>query len=191
MNQLVQKKMSWPNSFKKKNKNKKKQNKGKQWIDICLFDSKFRTLLSESESLSGAGPKENSTIPSQLQERLSEAAFLRDSLPEQIAARGAYLEEQLQWRSQLNQAQRRLNSWLDEAKLRLRPSSNGVDFEHVSTELNEHVVNICCFVLLFYGLLSTRIVWAEWDESISMNDAGLFQRWCITSSATGEHSLGS
>ena len=83
---------------------------------------------------------ESNNIPSTLQERLSEAAFLRDSLPTELEARGAYLEEQLNWRSQFDTWVHRLNSWLDEAKLRLRPSSTGVDFEHVSTELNDHVV---------------------------------------------------
>ena len=99
-------------------------------------------LLAASASLFKALP-DGSVIPSTLQERMSEAALLRDTLPTELAARGAYIEEQLGLRTQYDNFIRRLNVWLDEAKLRLRPSSSGVDFEHIDKELEEHFVSCC------------------------------------------------
>ena len=82
----------------------------------------------------------DAALPSTLQERMSEATYLRDTLPTELAARGAYLEEQLGLRSQYDNLFQRLSNWLDEAKLRMRPSSNGVDFEHAANDLKEHIV---------------------------------------------------
>lgn len=99
-----------------------------------------KSLLMVTETLFASIPHD-SMIPSRLQERISEATFLRDTLPSELAARGDYLKEQLALRSKYESVIRRLNSWMDEARLRLRPPSNGVDFEHIEKELNEHKVS--------------------------------------------------
>lgn len=99
-----------------------------------------KSLLAAVENIMSAIPQE-STIPSTLQERLSESTFLRDTIPAELASRGTYLEEQLALRVQYDECVRRLNNWLDESKLRLRPPSNGVDFENVSKDLHEHQVS--------------------------------------------------
>ena len=101
----------------------------------------IKSLLAGVEGIFAAIPHD-STIPSTLQERLSEATFLQDTLPSELASRGTYLEEQLALRAQYDDAVRRLNNWLDESKLRLRPPSNGVDFENVNKDLQEHLVRI-------------------------------------------------
>lgn len=101
--------------------------------------SDIKSLLAAMENLISTVPQ-GSTIPSALQERMSEAALLRDTLPTELASRGTYIDEQLALRSQHDEFVRRLNNWLDESKLRLRPPSNGVDFEHVNQDLIEHVV---------------------------------------------------
>ena len=98
-----------------------------------------KTLLSATETLFSSVPSEIS-LPSNLQERVSEATFLRDTLPTELASRGSYLDQQLALRSRYETTVRRLNGWMDEARLRLRPPSNGVDFEHVENELREHMV---------------------------------------------------
>ena len=98
-----------------------------------------KSLLSATESLFES-VQPDAALPSTLQERMSEATYLRDTLPTELAARGAYLEEQLGLRSQYDNLFQRLSNWLDEAKLRMRPSSNGVDFEHAANDLKEHIV---------------------------------------------------
>lgn len=103
-----------------------------------------KSLLAAIESLFSAVPHD-SAVPSTLQERMSEAAFLRDSLPIELASRGAYLEEQLVLRSQYESCVCRLNGWLGESKLRLRPPSNGVDFDNVESDLREHVVSVITY----------------------------------------------
>ena len=108
-----------------------------------------KALLVATESLFASIPHD-SAIPSTLQERISEATFLRDTLPTELASRGAYLEEQLALRSQYESVIRRLNNWMDEARLRLRPPSNGVDFEHIDKELDEHKVNFSMLWKLGY-----------------------------------------
>lgn len=101
-----------------------------------------KALLLATESIFSSMPQESNMMPSNLQERLSEATFLRDTLPTELAARGGYLEEQLVLRSQYESVVRRLNNWMDETRLRLRPPSNGVDFEHLDKELEEHKVQL-------------------------------------------------
>lgn len=105
-----------------------------------VLTADVKALLASIESLFSAVPKD-SIVPAALQERMSEAACLRDTLPTELAARETYLEEQLGLRSQYDSVLRRLNGWVDEARLRLRPPSNGVDFEHIGKELEEHVVS--------------------------------------------------
>ena len=115
--------------------------------------SEATALMKSAETLFSAVPQE-SVIPSTLQERMSEAAFLRDTLPAELAARASYLDEQFALRSQYDVLVRRLNIWLDEAKLQLRPSSTGVDFDRVDKELEEHVVSLC-FCLFFLTICCT------------------------------------
>ena len=95
-------------------------------------------LLAACAALLGVMPRDG-VIPSTLQERISEATFLRDTLPAELAARGAYIDQQLDLRTTYDSLVRRLNAWLDEANTKLRPSSGGVDLEHVDRELEEHV----------------------------------------------------
>ena len=99
----------------------------------------MKSLLGTIENIVTSVPQD-STIPSTLQERISEATFLRDSLPAELSSRGSYIDEQLTLRTQYEGLVRRLNNWLDDSKLRLRPPSNGVDFEHVEQDLKEHTV---------------------------------------------------
>ena len=113
------------------------------------------SLLSASASLFSAVP-DGGVLPSTLQERMSEAAFLRDTLPTELTARGAYIEGQLALRTQYDGLILRLNVWLDEAKLRLRPSSSGVDFEHIDKEIEEHFV-ISLFFYLFQVALQVNV----------------------------------
>ena len=101
--------------------------------------SEVKALLSATEELFGS-VQPDATLPSTLQERMSEATYLRDTLPTELTARGNYLDEQLSLRSQYDVLFQRLSNWLDEAKLRMRPSSNGVDFENVGKDLKEHIV---------------------------------------------------
>ncbi len=63
---------------------------------------------------------------------------LLHSMPAELEERRRYLEDNKDKRLQYDSLVERLNNWVEEAQLKLRPFEAGVDFHNVQTELDEH-----------------------------------------------------
>lgn len=79
-------------------------------------------------------------MPGSLKEMLSEAVSLLSSLPREIDDRGTYLENNLQMRFDYNLLSDKLHSWVREADIRLASDKDGLDFENILSDLEEHKV---------------------------------------------------
>lgn len=80
-------------------------------------------------------------IPGSLKEMLSEAMSLLTSLPREMEERGNYIESNLQMRLNYAQLAEKLHHWVKEAKIRLESDKDGLDFENILSDLEEHKVS--------------------------------------------------
>ena len=83
--------------------------------------------------------RKESDLPPRIFEMLSTASALIQEMPRELTERGAYLETQKNFRLQYDSLVERLNNWVEEAQIKLRPSGDaGYDFENMSDDLEEH-----------------------------------------------------
>ncbi|XP_060527804.1 muscle-specific protein 300 kDa isoform X12 [Cylas formicarius] len=79
-------------------------------------------------------------MPGSLQEQLSEANSLLSSLPRELEERSKYLQTNRKLRDEYTEQKEKLYNWVKEAELRLDAHKDGVDFENIFTDLEEHKV---------------------------------------------------
>lgn len=84
--------------------------------------------------------KHDDGMPSSLQEMLSEANSLLSTLPRELEERGKYLHDNRQYRLDYAALNSKLNTWVKEANNRLAVGKDGVDFENIITDLEEHKI---------------------------------------------------
>lgn len=90
-----------------------------------------------SAALASVGGDE-SGLPASVAGVLNVAQSLLHSMPAELEERKQYLEAAKQQRAQYDSLVERLNSWVEEAQLKLRPVDAGVDFANVEAEWEEH-----------------------------------------------------
>ncbi|XP_068085330.1 muscle-specific protein 300 kDa [Anabrus simplex] len=79
-------------------------------------------------------------MPSSLMEQLSEANSLLSTLPRELEERGKYLETNRQLRLEYAGLKDRLHTWVRDAEQRLKADSQGVDFQNIIRDLEEHKI---------------------------------------------------
>lgn len=79
-------------------------------------------------------------MPSSLLDQLSEANSLLSSLPRELEERGKYLENNKQLRVEYTTLTDKLHAWVKEAEIRLQNGKDGVDFENILSDLEEHKI---------------------------------------------------
>ena len=82
--------------------------------------------------------KKEHEIPANVFEMLSTASALIQAMPRDLEERKQYLENNKNFRLQYDSLVERLNNWIEEAQIKLRPLDSGVDFVNLSTDLEEH-----------------------------------------------------
>lgn len=82
--------------------------------------------------------KHDDSMPSSLLEQLSEANSLLTSLPRELEEREKYLESNKERREHYYALKQKLYDWVKEAEIRLNTNKEGVDFENILTDLEEH-----------------------------------------------------
>ncbi|KZC10894.1 Nesprin-1 [Dufourea novaeangliae] len=79
-------------------------------------------------------------MPGSLKEMLSEAVSLLSSLPREMEERGNYLESNMKMRQEYAALTDKLQSWVREAEIRLENDKDGLDFENILSDLEEHKI---------------------------------------------------
>lgn len=79
-------------------------------------------------------------MPSALLEQLSEANSLLTSLPRELEERGKYLDNNKQLRVDYKSLTDKFHAWVTEADIRLQNGKDGVDFENILSDLEEHKI---------------------------------------------------
>lgn len=79
-------------------------------------------------------------MPGSLKEMLSEAVSLLTSLPREMEERKNYLESNIQMRLDYAKITDKLHNWVHEAEIRLESNKEGLDFENILSDLEEHKV---------------------------------------------------
>ncbi|XP_012253400.2 muscle-specific protein 300 kDa isoform X14 [Athalia rosae] len=79
-------------------------------------------------------------MPGSLKEMLSEAGSLMTSLPREMDDRGTYLENNKQMRLDYVALTEKLHAWVSEAEIRLQSGKDGLDFENILGDLEEHKI---------------------------------------------------
>ncbi|XP_018395829.1 PREDICTED: nesprin-1 isoform X2 [Cyphomyrmex costatus] len=79
-------------------------------------------------------------MPGSLKEMLSEAVSLLTSLPREMEERGNYFESNMQMRLDYAALTDKLHSWAREAEIRLESDKEGLDFENILSDLEEHKI---------------------------------------------------
>ncbi|XP_071454288.1 muscle-specific protein 300 kDa-like [Hetaerina americana] len=100
--------------------------------DVGQQLDKVRTILESVRHDEG--------LPGPLTERLSEASVLLTTLPRALEERTAYLKINRQYRQEYGTLSKQLHDWIREAEDRLQKGKDGVDFENVLSDLEEHKV---------------------------------------------------
>lgn len=101
------------------------------------LDKKVREHLASARRISDS-LKHDDGMPGSLIEMLSEAQSLMDALPRELDERAEYLEKNRRTRGDYVELVEKLNAWVAEANIRLRTGEDGVDFENIGTDLEEH-----------------------------------------------------
>nr|XP_033322974.1 nesprin-1 [Megalopta genalis] len=95
--------------------------------------------LDRIKSLKNSIPYEEG-MPGSLKEMLSEAVSLLTSLPRELEERGNYLESNAKMRQEYAALTDKLQSWVREAEIRLESDKDGLDFENILSDLEEHKI---------------------------------------------------
>ncbi|KAL0110413.1 hypothetical protein PUN28_013801 [Cardiocondyla obscurior] len=79
-------------------------------------------------------------MPGSLKEMLSEAVSLLTFLPREMEERGNYFESNMQMRLDYAALTDKLHNWVHEAEIRLESNKEGLDFENILSDLEEHKI---------------------------------------------------
>jgi nesprin-1 len=82
---------------------------------------------------------ESSATSGRLCDLLSTASAFIQTMPREMEARQMYLETNRNLRLQYDSLVERLNTWIEEAQIKLRPLETGVDFVHLTEDLQDHI----------------------------------------------------
>lgn len=104
--------------------------------------------LDRIRNLKNSVPHEEG-MPGSLKEMLSEAVSLLTSLPREMEERGNYLESNMKLRQEYAALTEKLRSWVREAEIRLESDKDGLDFENILSDLEEHKV---CISIIYDNL---------------------------------------
>ena len=98
------------------------------------------TIMEKVENIKSfiSETKKDSDISSSTYNLLSSVTALVQVLPRELEERRQYLENNKNYRYQYDSLTARLNNWIEEAQLKLRPLDSGVDFQNLETDLAEH-----------------------------------------------------
>ncbi len=99
--------------------------------------SEVRASLDRVAKLRDEAAKEDN-LPGSVANVLNQANALLHTLPLELNERKRYLEGNKEKRLQYDSLVERLNTWVEEAQLKLRPYESGVDFQNLESELDEH-----------------------------------------------------
>lgn len=97
--------------------------------------------LDRIRNLKNSVPHEEG-MPGSLKEMLSEAVSLLTSLPREMEERGNYLKTNMKLRQEYAALTEKLRNWVREAEVRLESDKDGLDFENILSDLEEHKVRI-------------------------------------------------
>nr|XP_034172930.1 nesprin-1 isoform X14 [Osmia lignaria] len=95
--------------------------------------------LDRIRNLKNSMPYEEG-MPGSLKEMLSEAVSLLSSLPREMEERGNYLESNMKMRQEYAALTDKLRNWVREAEIRLESDKDGLDFENILSDLEEHKI---------------------------------------------------
>ncbi|KAL7297367.1 hypothetical protein TKK_0009753 [Trichogramma kaykai] len=84
--------------------------------------------------------KHEDGMPGSLKEMFSEAVSLLTSLPREMEERENYLESNKQMRTDYATLREKLHGWVREAEIRLESDKDGLDFENILSDLEEHKI---------------------------------------------------
>jgi nesprin-1 len=84
--------------------------------------------------------KHEDGMPGSLKEMFSEAMSMLQSLPREMEERESYLESNKQMRLDYAALTEKLHSWVREAEIRLESDKDGLDFENIVSDLEEHKI---------------------------------------------------
>ncbi|XP_057659189.1 muscle-specific protein 300 kDa isoform X4 [Diorhabda carinulata] len=98
---------------------------------------KVNDNLNKIKSIQEA-TKNDDNLPGSIQEQLQEANSLLVSLPRELEERQKYLENNKVLREEYVVQKQKLYDWVKEAEIRLATHKDGVDFENIVQELEEH-----------------------------------------------------
>ncbi|XP_074030429.1 muscle-specific protein 300 kDa isoform X10 [Leptinotarsa decemlineata] len=84
--------------------------------------------------------RHDDSVPGSLQEQLQEANSLLTSLPRELEERRRYLDSNKTLRNEYSALKQKLFDWVKEAEIRLASHKNGVDFENILQDLEEHKI---------------------------------------------------
>ena len=93
--------------------------------------------IEKIKNINEAAKKEHE-IPASVFEMLSTASALIQAMPRELEERKEYLENNKNYRLQYDSLVERLNNWIEEAQIKLRPLDSGVDFENLKADLADH-----------------------------------------------------
>ena len=69
---------------------------------------------------------------------MNDANAMLHSLPLELESRKQYLEDNKNHRLQYDSLVERLNNWVEEAQMKLRPFDSGVDYQNIESDFEEH-----------------------------------------------------
>ncbi|KAJ8984006.1 hypothetical protein NQ317_006860, partial [Molorchus minor] len=84
--------------------------------------------------------RHDDSMPGSLQEQLQEANSLLTSLPRELEERQKYLDGNKVLREEYATLKQKLHDWVKEAEIRLASHKDGVDFENILQDLEEHKI---------------------------------------------------
>ena len=84
------------------------------------------------------GAKKEQDISSSSYNLLSSVTALIQALPRELQDTKQYLDNNKNYRLQYDSLTERLNNWVEEAQIKLRPLDSGIDFDNLQTDLEEH-----------------------------------------------------
>ncbi len=108
--------------------------------DHQQLDESVRFHLSKASAAKERAEREGGAVlPGGVLEVLSQASALLHSMPAELEERRQYLQTNKELRTRYDSLVERLNNWVEEAQLKLRPlDAAGVDFANVESDLEEH-----------------------------------------------------
>ena len=109
----------------------------KELVKHSEMDAEIRVYLDRVKKIrDGTSSEEN--LPGSVANVLNDASALLHSLPQELQSRKQYLEDNKNHRLQYDSLVERLNNWVEEAQMKLRPFDSGVDYQNIESDYEEH-----------------------------------------------------